>query len=290
MPSAKAIRIAPIARHDANNLVRRLHYSGKVVNNSFLHLGVFLDGRLEGAMQFGHSMDKSKLIGLVRGTGWNDFAELNRMAFSERLPRNSESRAIAIAMRMLHQHAPHMQWVVSFADATCCGDGTIYRAAGFDLTGITQNSTMVIMPDGTRCANLVLTADWDCPIVRRYCQALGIPHRYRALSEWYKLGARMAPGFQLRYLYFLDRSARERLTVPIMPFSAIAQAGATMYRGDTRDKQAMAGHHPEQRRGSTDHRAPELKEAARYGAASDRLLLAGETVADGGEHHHCGRE
>lgn len=38
-------------------------------------------------------------------------------------------------------------------------------------------------------------------------------------------------GFQLRYIYFLDSSARDRLTVPIIPFSEIEKRGAAMYRG-----------------------------------------------------------
>jgi hypothetical protein len=256
MPTAKDIRLAPISGRDGDNLIRRLHYSGKVVNNSFLHLGVFLDGKLEGAIQIGHSMDKGKLITLVRDTPWNGFAEINRMAFSERLPRNSESRAIGIAMRTLRQRAPHLQWIISFADATCCGDGTIYRASGFVLSGITKNSTLLIMPDGSRIANLTLTANWNIPQVAELSRKLGAEHRYRPISEWLALGAKWAPGFQLRYLYFLDPTARDRLTVPILPFSTIDEIGAAMYRGQARDKQAMAGHHPAQRRGSTDHRAP----------------------------------
>ena len=64
MASAKEIRIAPIGRRDADRLIMREHYSGTVVNNAALHLGVFLGEQLEGAMQFGPSMDKSKLVGL----------------------------------------------------------------------------------------------------------------------------------------------------------------------------------------------------------------------------------
>lgn len=65
--TAKDIRVAPISAADAIALVKRVHYSGKVVNNSQLHLGVFLGGRLEGAMQFGPSLDKRKIQGLVQG-------------------------------------------------------------------------------------------------------------------------------------------------------------------------------------------------------------------------------
>ena len=39
------------------------------------------------------------------------------------------------------------------------------------------------------------------------------------------------PGFQLRYIYFIDKKWRKRLTVPEIPFSAIDEAGAGMYRG-----------------------------------------------------------
>src|SRR5688572_23267550 len=107
MPAtAKDIRVEPIAAADANALVRRVHYSGKVVRNSQLHLGVFLDGRLEGAMQFGPPLDKSKILPLVRDTGWTGMMELNRMAFGERLPRNSESRALAVAFRLMRRHYP----------------------------------------------------------------------------------------------------------------------------------------------------------------------------------------
>lgn len=222
MVSAKDLRVAPIRAADANKLVQRLHYSGKVVPNSQVHLGVFLGDRLEGVMQFGPSMVKKGLINLVTGTSWNGFIELNRMAFSDRLPRNSESRAIAVAMRLLRKHYPHLDWVVSFADGTQCGDGTIYRASGFVLTGIKENDTLRVNPE-----------------TGQPMQAMAAFHagKTREFSSWRKL-----PGYQLRYVYFLNPAARERLTAPVIPFERIAEMGAAMYRGErTRSKQAAAG-------------------------------------------------
>lgn len=235
MTSARDIRVAPIDRRDADRLIKREHYSGSVTKNSQLHFGVFLNGQIEGAMQFGPSMDKTKIQPLVRDTPWHNFIELNRMAFSARLPRNSESRALGVVLRLIRKQYPKIQWVVSFADATCCGDGTIYRAAGFALTGIRKNKTIVTLPNGKRSTGLVLTANWNEAAVVELCRELGIPHRFRPLSEWYKLGVRVVPGFQLRYIYFLDPTARERLTVPILPYSAIDEAGAGMYRGQARE-------------------------------------------------------
>lgn len=56
----------------------------------------------------------------------------------------------------------------------------------------------------------------------------------------------------------LNPAARERLTMPILPFSKIEEMGAGMYKGKkiTRVKQAMTGVQPEQRRSDTDPPAP----------------------------------
>ena len=139
MGRAKEIIVRVIPSSIANPFVRAHHYSGKIVNNSKLHFGVFLDGDLHGVMSFGPSLDKSKVMRLVEGTGWNEFLELNRMAFDDYLPRNSESCAIGRAMRLIRKNAPQIKWVVSFADGCSCGDGTIYRASNFVLTQIKEN-------------------------------------------------------------------------------------------------------------------------------------------------------
>lgn len=237
MGKAKDIILRPIPASDANGLVRRVHYSGKVVSNSQIHVGVFYNGRLEGAMQFGPSLDKRKMQGLVEGTGWNEFIELNRMAFSDVLPRNSESRAISIAMRLLRKHAPQIKWVVSFADATQCGDGTIYRASGFVLTGISSGS-IVELPDdlaainGGKYAHRMTLQNKSSRMYKAVQNRLKLKGENKQI-EWYaeELGTRVLEGFQLRYIYFIDESYRRRLTVPELPYSAIDEAGGRMYKG-----------------------------------------------------------
>lgn len=238
MTSAKDIRVDPISAGDANKLVRRVHYSGKVAPNSQLHLGVFIGGSLEGAMQFGPSMDKSKVIGLVKDTAWNGFIELNRMAFSEALPRNSESRALGVAMRMLRKHYPHLEWVISFADGTQCGDGTIYRASGFVLTKIGKNTTLWDI-GGAIVADASVKASIGGANERRRVMANMTLTKGKHILETgassmkaiREAGGKPLEGFQLRYIYFLNPSARARLTVPEIPFSEIDAAGARMYLG-----------------------------------------------------------
>ena len=48
MVSAKDIIVKPIKSNIANEFVKKHHYSGKVVSNSQLHLGCFLNGVLGG--------------------------------------------------------------------------------------------------------------------------------------------------------------------------------------------------------------------------------------------------
>jgi len=249
MASAKDIVVKPITAQAATKLVKAIHYSGKVAANSQLHFGVFLDGKLEGAMQFGPSLDKRKTQALVEGTSWNGFLELNRMAFSDVLPRNSESRALGVAMRLIKKHYPHIEWIISFSDGTQCGDGTIYRASGFVLTGIKKNTSIWEAPDGSVSTDLSLRLS-----------AKGGSSGASSMKPFREAGYKPKDGFQLRYVYFLNPEARQRLTAPILPFSKIDEMGAGMYKGQAREKQASTEVHSAGRRGGTDPHAPILSD------------------------------
>ena len=235
MGRAKEIIVKVIPSSIANPFIKQHHYSGKVVQNSNLHFGAFLDNQLHGVMSFGSSMDKNKTLNLVEGTKWNEFIELNRMAFDDYLPRNSESFCIGKALKLIKKNAPHIKWVISFADGAQCGDGTIYRASNFILTGIKPNKTILEFPTGDRIAAMTLESHFTLDIVKKQCEYFGIEHKYRTRSEWLKIGngkIKYIEGYMLRYIYFIDKSYRNRLTVPEIPFSKIDEIGAGMYKGE----------------------------------------------------------
>ena len=210
MGRAKDIVVKVIPAKIANDFIKKHHYSGKVVPNSKLHFGVFLDNRLHGVLSYGASINKKGTINLVSGTGWNEFIELNRMAFDDYLPRNSESRAISQSIKLIKKNAPQIKWIISFADACSCGDGTIYRASNFVLTDIRKNEALKINP---KTGEKVHT-------ITAYHKGL------KEFKNWKPL-----VGYQLRYIYFIDKSYRENLTVPEIPFSKIDEMGARMYKG-----------------------------------------------------------
>jgi len=191
----------------------------------------------------------------------------------------------------MRKHAPQIKWVISFADATQCGDGTIYRAAGFLLTGLKVNAQLYKFPfaddlDMDRLSIAGLSGPeinalkaWLVSITPSYAQRPvahklsvedrpahkmsleGAPHAHKMSLEGghrpnqilsqvkqimrrvtngatsadrlFKLmGGAPAQGFQLRYIYFIDKKSRDKLTVPALPYSKIDEMGAGMYRGE----------------------------------------------------------
>ena len=214
----------------ANPFIKKWHYSGKVVNNSKLHFGAFLCDELHGVMSFGSPIDKSKVLHLVETENkginqkWNEMLELNRMAFDPFLPRNSESRCIGVAFRIIKAKYPQIKWILSFADGTQCGDGAIYRASGFKLSLIKKNSDLFECEDGTQIHSMTIKTSKK------------LRNKYgtwkNALLQTHGQFAKIE-GFQLRYIKILDESSK--LTVPEIPFSKIAEIGAGMYKGIKRE-------------------------------------------------------
>lgn len=242
MRSVKDIVLKVIPHKIANDFIKKYHYSGRVVNNSVLHFGCFLDNCLHGVMSYGSPMDKRKVLPLVvtkdgSSVLWNEMIELNRMAFDECLPRNSESRCIAVSIRLIKKNAPHIRWILSYSDGTQCGDGTIYRASGFSLTGIKENKQILVFPDGEIYSQLSISNNNGSEnsgnaIRNMLCKKYGIPY-YSAstVAPFLKIGAQYMRGYQLRYIYVIDRNCK--IAVPVIPFSEIDKIGAGMYKGES---------------------------------------------------------
>jgi len=211
MGRAKEIVVKVINSKIANAFVKKHHYSGKVVSMSSLHFGCFLDNQLHGVMSYGSPMDKRNVLPLVDSgetdinKRWNEMLELNRMAFDDYLPKYSESRCIAISIRMIKKNAPQIKWILSYSDATQCGDGTIYRASGFKLTQINKNGTIYRLANGEIVAK-------------------------RGDSKYDFKGAKALEGFQNRYILLIDKSCK--IVPEILDFKKIDELGAGMYKGE----------------------------------------------------------
>lgn len=234
MGRAKEIIVKVIPAKIANEFVKKHHYSGKVDPRCFAHFGCFLDDRLHGVMQIGPSINKHASVNLVKNTHWNGYCELARVAFDDYLPKNSESRCLSVMINLLKKQAPHVEWLVSYADGSQCGDGSIYRAAGFYLVDIKKNASMWKMPDGNVLCSIIFNPGFSPNSKNDQSKKYG---KTGDMSTWpatkflKHIGAKPIQGFQLKYIYFLNKEAKERLTVPILSFSKIDEMGAGMYKG-----------------------------------------------------------
>jgi len=237
MGRAKEIIVKVIPAKLANEFVKKHHYSGKVVNNSNLHFGCFLDNQLHGVLSYGSPLDKRKVLPLVQPCLWNEMLELNRMAFDEYLPKYSESRCIAVSIKLIKKNAPHIKWILSFSDGTQCGDGTIYRASGFVLTSIKKNDQVweiegMKVTDTSIRPNIGSLKTFN-KVVSRVSATKGVNilnNGASSMSKFKELGYKPLNGFQLRYIYLIDKTCK--ITVPILPFSMIDKIGAGMYKGE----------------------------------------------------------
>jgi len=231
MFTAKDIEIRVIDSSSSRKVVERYHYSGKCTQNSQLHFGVFLNGKLEGALQFGPSIDKRRMAENL-GVGFNETLELNRMALSDSCPKNSESRALGVCLRMIKKKYPFLKVIVSFADACQCGDGTIYRASGFKLHSYKKNTSLLRMPSGEVKAKKSL--DNLSSKDGRYMSSLAV-----------EAGAKPLVGYQMKYLYFFDKGLEKRFK--FLPFDKIPDE-VRMYKGSKRGEYEInaSGFQPEE--------------------------------------------
>lgn len=217
MSEVKNLIVKSIDSKSAKKIVELYHYSKKSTQNSQIHFGVFLNDRLEGVLQFGPSIDKRRMAENL-GVGFNETLELNRMAFSDRLPKNSESRALGVCLRILKKAYPHLKIIVSFADACQCGDGTIYRASGFKLHSFKKNTSLLKMPDGKIVADKSLND-----------KILSGGKRGASIAK--QNGAKPILGFQMKYLFFLDKELEKKFD--FVDFKDIPLE-VKMYKGEKR--------------------------------------------------------
>ena len=102
-----------------------------------------------------------------------------------------------------------------------------------ELTGIKKNKSLVILPSGEKIHEVTLHSNPTTPR-----KELNGRTFYEVTNGTYNIqpylnvtGGKILPGYQLRYIYFIDKSCRQRLTVPEIPFSQIDEIGAGMYKG-----------------------------------------------------------
>ena len=174
-----------------------------MVNNSYLHLGVFREGAFEGVLQRGYALTPARADRVVAGTVQGQYMELNRMWLSDDAPRNSESRAISYSLKYIRRACPSVAWVQSYADERCQGLGVVYQACSFLYLG--SHTSPFYELDGKVYHKLLLTAHKLTS--RRGAYLAANIDRAKQISLR-----------QYRYIRFLKTDWIKRLRMPILPY------------------------------------------------------------------------
>jgi hypothetical protein len=194
---------ARIPAATARSVIEAFHYSGRVVNNSYLHLGIYIDGAFSGVLSFGYMLNPARAGRIVEGTTQGQYLELNRMWLEDAAPRNSESRAISYAIKYIRRACPGVAWIQSFADERCGGLGVVYQAANFLYLGC--HKTTFYSLDGEMYHEMLLTA-----------HAKGGQRGVFLRANINRAGKMTLR--QFRYIYFLKRDWMKRLNLPVLPY------------------------------------------------------------------------
>jgi adenine modification enzyme len=195
------VRVIPRAQAVATIIAH--HYSGRIVNNSYVHLGVFLDGAYVGALQFGYALNPNSGGRVVPGTPNRGYLELNRMWIADSVPRNGETMALAFAVRYIRTAYPGVAWIQSFADERCGRWGAVYQAASFLYCGFHWTDFWRL--DGVWYHDMLLTAHKKGGQRGAYLRAnlaRAERHRFR----------------QFRYFRPFHPAARRGLRLSVLPY------------------------------------------------------------------------
>lgn len=160
--------IKEITRDISNKLIIKNHYSKKVYNGTYIHLGLFVNGKVLGVLQYGYAMNPASCGSVVEGTSMDEYLELNRMWLSDEIESlYPESRAISFSIKYIKRKFPKIKWIQSFADERCGGFGIVYQACSFNYFGehtstfwelddiVYHNTSMTVSEKSTRYKNNV---------------------------------------------------------------------------------------------------------------------------------------
>jgi|TARA_B110000908_G_scaffold133427_1_gene157373 hypothetical protein len=189
--------VKEIEKDVANKIIIDNHYSKKVYNATYIHLGVFIKSKLLGVLQYGYAMNPASCGSVVKGTEMNQYLELNRMWLDDMAKKNSESMAISYSIKYIKGKLKTIKWIQSFADERCGGLGIVYQACSFRYYGEHTSSFWEL--ENTMYHNTSMTVSKKS---ERYKNNVG-GCRYLQTN---KEEATKHDLRQFRYIKFLDKS------------------------------------------------------------------------------------
>jgi len=196
------LMLKKIEYYKASNIIIKNHYSHKTATRShtLLNIGIYLNDKCIGAMQYGYAMNPLSCTSIVSDTKVDEYYELNRLWIDDIAGKNTESQVIGMSFRLIKEVNPKIKWIQSFADGRV-GVGTIYQATNFLYCGSHK---------------------------QKFVSFNGETHHIGKFTNKQKTFGRMFGNLlptlpnneyqQYRYIYFLDKEWEKKLLLPIKPY------------------------------------------------------------------------
>jgi len=197
--------VKEIDRKEANEIIIKNHYSKKVYNATYIHLGLFYKNEIKGVLQYGYAMNPASCANVVKGTQKNEYLELNRMWISDDCKQYAESQAISYSIKYIKKKLKKIKWIQSFADERCGGFGIVYQACSFDYFG--EHTSKFWELDGETFHNSIMTSEKAGP---RGYKLLNNPDNKERVIQ-HKLR-------QFRYIKFIDKREKKNCLLKEMPY------------------------------------------------------------------------
>jgi hypothetical protein len=202
----KEFYVKEIDRKLSNKIIIKNHYSKKVYNATYIHLGVFYNNKISGVLQYGYAMNPASCKSVVKNTKQNEYLELNRMWIDDDCIKYAESRAISFSIKYIKKKLKKIKWIQSFADERCGGFGIVYQACSFDYFG--EHSSDFWELDGEVYHNIQMTVSKDS---KRYKG--GAKYLQENKNKAKKMNLR-----QFRYIKFLDKREKKNCLLEEKPY------------------------------------------------------------------------
>ena len=198
--------IKEIKREVSNKIIVKNHYSKKTYNATYIHLGLYVEEKLLGVLQYGYAMNPASMSSVVEGTSIDEYLELNRMWLSDKITSlYPESRAISFSVKYLKRKFPKIKWIQSFADERCGGFGIVYQACSFNYYG--EHLSKFWEFEGETFHNSIMTSEKAGP---RGFKILNNPlNKDKVIKHELR---------QFRYIKFINQKWKKKCLLKEMPY------------------------------------------------------------------------
>ena len=129
-------QVKEISHDDALLMIQTYHYSNTLPKINKHFLGFYENNELVGVITLGWgTRPKHTIQKIFPELDTKDYYEIGRMAMTESMPRNSESKMIADCIKWIKANEPNVKILFTFADGMLGKVGYVYQASGFIYIG-----------------------------------------------------------------------------------------------------------------------------------------------------------